>query len=78
MTMIKLIEKISMLPPGLQQEIFDFADFVLRKNQTKKKQSTNHLQFNWEGGLSGLKKKYTAVELQHQASKYRIEHAASD
>ncbi|KCZ71820.1 Protein of unknown function (DUF2281) [Candidatus Methanoperedens nitroreducens] len=28
-------------------------------------------RFDWEGGLSELKKKYTSVELQHKALEWR-------
>ncbi len=53
------------LPEDLKREVYDFVEFLLQKHgagRTKK----GKFKFDWEGGLSNLKKKYTSVELQHQ------------
>ena len=64
-----LSETIDKLPPHVKREVMDYAEFLMRKHrgpQRKKK-----LEFRWAGCLSHLKKKYTSVELQHEASEWR-------
>jgi hypothetical protein len=39
------------------------------KHHTEEKKGK--LTFDWEGGLSDLKEKYTSVELQHKAMEWR-------
>ena len=55
-----LLEK---LPPDLQQEVIDFADFLLDKQRMKQK---GEFKFDWRGALRDLRNKYTSVELQHK------------
>jgi len=55
-----LLEK---LPPDLQQEVIDFADFLLDKQRMKQK---DEFKFDWRGALRDLRNKYTSVELQHK------------
>jgi hypothetical protein len=63
-------KKIHQLPEELRKEVLDFIDFLLfksRKNLIDKKK----FNFDWEGGLSDLKTKYTSVELQHISTEWR-------
>jgi len=49
--------------------VFDYIDFLIMKQYKggKKEKFT----FDWAGGLSDLKEKYTSVELQHKAMEWR-------
>ena len=62
--------KIDKLPEHVIPEINDFIDFLLVKYGDKKIKK-NKFKFDWEGGLSNLKDKYTSVELQHKALEWR-------
>jgi hypothetical protein len=56
-----LMEK---LPPELQDEVYDFAQFLLeKKTQPKQKR----LRMDWAGGLSEFRDKFTSLELQKKA-----------
>ncbi len=67
--MNRLEELIKELPPDLQQEVQDFAQFLLDK-RAKKKRGT--MSFPWAGALKDLRNQYTSVELQHKISEWRI------
>jgi hypothetical protein len=56
------------LPPDLRSEVIHYIEELAKrkKNQKKKK-----FHLTWAGGLSHLKKSTTAVELQHEAHKWR-------
>lgn len=62
-------EKLEELPEDLKKEVLDYIDFLLQKY--KKKTRKRKFKFDWEGGLSELKEKYTSVELQHKAMEWR-------
>lgn len=62
-------EKIEELPEDLRKEVFDYIEFLLQKHNKKAKRKK--FKFDWEGGLSELKKKYSSVELQHKALEWR-------
>ena len=63
---------IAELPPDLQDEVIDFARFLL---QTKAKQvntqqhrkQQHKLRLGWAGGLSEFRDQFTALELQKKA-----------
>ena len=61
--------KLEELPEDLEKEILDYIEFLLRKYGNKTKRIG--FKFDWEGGLSDLKDKYTSVELQHKALEWR-------
>ncbi len=63
-------DKIEKLPDHIIPEINDFIDFLLNKYGNKKIDKSE-FKFDWEGGLSKLKNKYSSVELQHKASDWR-------
>lgn len=44
----------------------------MRNDVNMKKQKKKKFKFDWEGGLSELKEKFTAVQLQHRISEIRI------
>ncbi len=62
--------KIEKLPDQVIPEINDFIDFLLIK-YGEKKSKKDKFKFDWEGGLTNLKNKYTSVELQHKAMEWR-------
>ncbi len=57
------------LPEDLEKEVLDYAKFLLHKYSRKTEK--RKFRFDWEGGLSDLKGKYTSVELQHKVSEWR-------
>lgn len=61
--------KMEELPTDLKKEVLDYIEFLLQKyNKRKNKEK---FRFDWEGGLSELKDKFTSVELQHKAREWR-------
>lgn len=67
--MKELQELFEELPPNLQQEVLDFAEFLLEK---RKKRPEGVPHFRWAGALKDLRDQYTSVELQHKASDWRV------
>jgi hypothetical protein len=65
--------KLDQLPEELKKEVLDYIEFLLQKSYGiyEKRDTKNKFKFDWEGGLSKLKKKYTSVELQHEALEWR-------
>jgi hypothetical protein len=62
--MKKIDELMEKLPPELQDEVYDFAQFLLgKKTQPKQKR----LRMDWAGGLSEFRDKFTSLELQKKA-----------
>jgi hypothetical protein len=66
--MSALAEFVEQLPPDIQKEIKDFAEFLLEKRAKKRHKMPN---FDWEGGLSDMGEQCTSVELQHKILKMR-------
>jgi len=65
----ELVEIIEKLPPELQEEVRDFAQFLLERRAKKPKGKP---KFEWAGALKELRDRYTSVDLQHEISKWRI------
>lgn len=61
--------KLDELSEELKREVLDYIDFLIMKHHKEEKKG--NLTFDWEGGLSDLKEKYTSVELQHKAMEWR-------
>ncbi|MCZ7622383.1 hypothetical protein KsCSTR_20030 [Candidatus Kuenenia stuttgartiensis] len=61
--------KLDELSEELKREVLDYIDFLIMKHYKEEKKGK--LTFDWEGGLSDLKEKYTSVELQHKAMEWR-------
>jgi len=59
--MIKLIQQ---LPPNLQKEVENFAQFLLDKKVHRKQ---TKLRMSWAGGLSEFRDQFTSLELQKKA-----------
>lgn len=60
-----LKELIDQLPPELQQEVRDFAEFLLEKKAGRK------LRQDWAGALREYKGQYTSLKLQKKALEWR-------
>ncbi len=56
------------LPPGLQQEVLDFAQFLLEKRTQK---AGRRLRQDWAGVLSEYRDQYTSLELQKKSLDWR-------
>ncbi len=62
--------KLEELPEDLRKEVYDFMEFLLQKHGSSRAKK-GKFKFDWEGGLSELKEKYTSVELQHKSLEWR-------
>jgi hypothetical protein len=62
--MRNLGQLIKELPPDLQEEVYDFAQFLLN---TKVKREQRQLRMSWAGALRHLRDRYTSLELQKKA-----------
>jgi len=62
--MSTLEEVIKNLPPELQQEVQDFAQFLL---QTRVQRKQRKLRLSWAGALREYRDRLTSLELQRKA-----------
>ncbi|MBN1425914.1 DUF2281 domain-containing protein [Candidatus Fermentibacteria bacterium] len=63
-----LAEIVQELPPELQQEVHDFAQWLA---ETRTYPKRTRLRQDWAGALRDLRGQYTSVELQHKALEWR-------
>ena len=67
-----LIAKYETLPAVAQKQVETFIEFLSQTSPTKPMRSTKrHFKFDWAGGLADLKRRFTAVELQHHLNELR-------
>jgi hypothetical protein len=67
-----LIAKYETLPAVAQKQVETFIEFLSQTSPTKPMRSTKRrFKFDWAGGLADLKRRFTAVELQHHLSELR-------
>ena len=62
--MKSFVEIVQELPPELQQEVADFAQFLL---DTRVRRKQTRLRLTWAGGLREFRDKFTSLELQKKA-----------
>lgn len=67
---MSLKEIIEQLPPDLQEEVKDFAEFLLVKRSRKHSRLP---RFDWAGALKDLPERYSSVELQHKILEWRAD-----
>ena len=67
--MLTIKEVVEQLPPEMQEEVKNFAEFLLEKRQKRTKGKPN---FDWAGALKDLREHYTSVELQHEITERRL------
>jgi hypothetical protein len=65
----KLDDLVKDLPPEYQAEVRDFMEFLIRKHTVKS--SGKRLRQTWAGKLKQYQSKYSALELQQAALKWR-------
>ena len=61
-------EFVEQLPPEIQQQVKEFAEFLLQKRRNKPRGKPT---FDWAGALQDLRHRFTSVQLQHQITKWR-------
>ena len=66
--MTSIDEIMRELPPELQQEVVDFAYFLLEK---RKQKYGRKLRQDWAGALKEYRSRYTSLELQKKALEWR-------
>lgn len=70
MTTLEMV--VRELPPDLQAEVFDFAQFLLdTKAKRNPPQARLKPTFQWAGALKDLRDQYTSVALQHAIARWR-------
>ena len=62
--MASIEEVMKQLPPYLQQEVLDFAQYLL---DTKVRRKQKKLRMTWAGALREFRAQYTSLELQKKA-----------
>ena len=62
--------KMQELPENLRRAVLDYLEFLLKKYKSKGVE-VKKFKFDWVGGLSELRGKFTSVELQHKALEWR-------
>ena len=63
--MKRLQEIVDELPPELQQEVYDFAQFLHEKRARPKRKGK--LRLTWAGALREYRDRYTSLDLQKKA-----------
>ena len=67
-----LIAKYETLPVVAQKQVETFIEFLSQRTPTKPGRTTKRrFKFDWAGGLADLKRRFTAVELQHHLNELR-------
>ncbi len=62
-----LVELVKELPPEYQEEVKDFAKFLLETKITNKSKKQEKLKLTWAGALSEFRDQYTSLELQKKS-----------
>ena len=67
-----LIAKYDTLPVVAQKQVETFVEFLSQTTPTKPVRAMKRrFKFDWAGGLADLKRRFTAVELQHHLNELR-------
>ena len=68
-----LIAKYESLPVVAQKQVETFIEFLSSTTTTRKSARAvkRRFKFDWAGGLADLKRRFTAVELQHHLNELR-------
>lgn len=64
----QLAEMIESLPPDERQRVEEYIAFVAKEHSAKS--NGKDFRFDWAGGLSEFRGKYTSVELQKKSLKW--------
>lgn len=68
-------EKLQKLSPQKQAEVLDFIEFLLVRDKPRK---PRELTFSWADSPEDPPVNMTSVELQHEATKLRVEDEIAD
>lgn len=63
-------KRIKKIPQSLIPEVMDYIDFLINKYDTSVN-GNKSFTFSWEGGLSDVANKYSALDLQHKSLEWR-------
>jgi hypothetical protein len=67
-----LIAKYETLPVVAQKQVETFIEFLSQRAPAKRVRATKRrFKFDWACGLADLKRRFTAVELQHHLNELR-------
>ena len=67
-----LIAKYETLPVAAKKQVETFIEFLSTTTTRKSARSVKRrFKFDWAGGLADLKRRFTAVELQHHLNELR-------
>jgi hypothetical protein len=72
-----VLQKLKVLPENQKEEVLDFMEFLVSKKKGRKippwgaSRHRGKFKFDWEGGLTDIKIKYSSVDLQHKAMEWR-------
>ena len=67
-----LIAKYETLPVVAQKQVETFIEFLSERAPAKRARATKRrFKFDWACGLADLKRRFTAVELQHHLNELR-------
>jgi hypothetical protein len=69
MAMRLIDEKIKNISPSIYNEVLDFVDFLIKKNQGEI--AVKKPTLKWAGALKEFKTKFSSVQLQKEALKWR-------
>jgi len=66
--MTELEQVIDRLPPNLQRQVQDFAEFLLARAEIDPRdEKPRHLRLDWAGGLKEYRDQFTSLELQKKS-----------
>jgi len=57
----EIASRVRELPEGLRRRVLDYIEFLLKRYGREGR--VDRFKFDWEGGLSELREKFTSVEL---------------
>jgi len=67
-----LIAKYETLPVGAKKQVETFIEYLSKTSSPKPvRPAKRRFKFDWAGGLADLKRRFTAVELQHHINGLR-------
>ena len=67
-----MIAKYETLPAVAQKQVETFIEFLSQRTSAKPvRAAKRRFKFDWAGGLADLKRRFTAVELQHHLNELR-------
>lgn len=69
--MSAIAEKIQDMPADIQREVLDFAEFLMKRHSSGA--TSGIVLRSWVGTLREFKDKFSSIDLQRQASEWRMD-----